>query len=129
MTNLQLSKFNEFLLNFIRLSHRRVIFPIYRDENLEVLYRKLGLNYVEDTPYSHKILLESLFMIGDKSRNYFSQEQFGLRQTWSFGINDCNADVFNFIFDTILIVLKNIRQRQCLHFSKRIVHSKIIFWI
>ncbi|MCW3111038.1 MAG: hypothetical protein JWQ09_5544 [Segetibacter sp.] len=101
MTQQQLIKFNTFLLAFVRFSNSRAIDPIYRGENLDILYKKLGLDRVHENDSSHRALLERLFMIGDKSKNYFSKEIFGFNHKWSFGINDCSQTVLNFIFDSI----------------------------
>ena len=62
--------FNEFLLRQIRLTQRRIIYPLYRGDKLKNIFDRLGVFYDEVEP-DYKQLLDRLFMVGEKSRNFY----------------------------------------------------------
>lgn len=98
--------FNEFLLMQIRLTQRRIIQPLYRGDKLKNLFDRLGVFYNEVEP-DYKQLVSRLFMIGEKSRNFYSDEFFNNRNNRNIRIDDCDEKVFNYIFDNINSSLKS----------------------
>lgn len=98
--------FNEFLLRQIRLTQRRIIYPLYRGDKLKNLFDRLGIFYDETEP-DYKQLVSRLFMIGEKSRNFYSDEFFQTHNNRTIRIDDCDENVFNYIFDNINSSLKS----------------------
>lgn len=96
----ELSQFNEFLLKQIYLTNRKMIQPLYRGDNLENLHYKLGVFYSK-TETGHQELLKRLFMVGEKSKHFYSQEYFKSSKGSTMGIDECNKIVFDYIFDNV----------------------------
>lgn len=103
LNNNELLLFNRFLLRFIQFTNQRVISPIYRGDNINNLKFKLGLSR-ETNDEAISEMLDRLFMIGEKSRDYYST---ALKYTGNFGINEINSHVAKIIFDNLNSALKN----------------------
>jgi hypothetical protein len=101
MTYRQLEKFNTFLLQFTKFTYTRVVTPIYRGEDLERLCNKLGISSISSNDPNYTELQYRLFLIGEKSKKYFSEKYFDFNRSWTFDINEINDKVCNFIFDSI----------------------------
>lgn len=102
----ELMKFNEFLLKQIHLTHRRIIVPLYRGDKLKNVHDRLGIFYNEDNP-DYEQLLSRLFMVGEKSRIFYSDKFFKSQRGRFIKIDDCNENVFNYIFDNINSSIKS----------------------
>lgn len=117
-TNLQnlkkseLIHFNEFLLKLIELTQKRLIYTLYRGDSLFNLYTKLGLPYSEEET-EHKELLKRLFLIGEKAKNFYSDELIielnsgELNSGRNVKIDSCNEEVLRKIFDNLNKAVKN----------------------
>jgi hypothetical protein len=101
-----LTQFNAFLLKQIRLTQRKIICPLYRGDKLENLFTRLGSSYNEAKEPNYEQLLSRLFMVGEKSRNFYSDEFFQ-KDNRTIRIDDCDENVFNYIFDNINSSLKS----------------------
>ena len=98
--------FNELLLRQIQLTQRRIIYPLYRGDKSKNLFDRLGIYYDEVEP-NYNQLVSRLFMIGEKSRNFYSEEFFQTPNSRTIRIDDCDENVFNYIFDNINSCLKS----------------------
>lgn len=80
--------------------------PLYRGDKLSNLYDRLGLFY-NHRNLDYKQLLSRLFMVGDKSRSFYADEFFEPAQGRQIKIDDCTANVYNYIFDNINSSIKS----------------------
>lgn len=79
---------------------------MYRGDKLKNLFDRLGIFYDEAEP-DYNQLVSRLFMIGEKSRNFYSDKFFQTHNNRTIRIDDCDENVFNYIFDNINSSLKS----------------------
>ena len=90
---------------------------MYRGDKLKNLFERLGIFYNEDEP-DYKQLLDRLFMVGEKSRNFYADEFFKASSSRSIKIDDCNEKVFKYIFDNINDSIKSKNSSTIAFFDK-----------
>jgi hypothetical protein len=98
--------YTEFLLRLVKLTTSKAIQPVFRGDNLENLFYRLGFNH----GYSDENLEEFLkrfYMIGQKSKHFFDIEVSVNQNKRNIGIDDVGDHVFEIIFDNIFSVLKS----------------------
>lgn len=101
MLNLEESfLFNDFYLNANRYTNKDII-PIYRGDNLKNLQNKLGID--SSTNSITDELLDRLFMVGEKSRSFYSSDI----KINRFRIDDYSDEIFDYIFNQINNTIKN----------------------
>ncbi len=101
----ELCQFNEFLVKQIYLTNRRIIQPLYRGDNLMNLREKLGI-YYSKSETDYKELLSRLFMVGEKSKHFYSEEYFKSSNR-TIRIDESNETVFHYIFDNLNSSIKS----------------------
>jgi len=99
MNNIELLRYNNFLLKQIDLTRKRIIKPIYRGDSLKNLCEKLNVVYDhENTDIT--TILERLFMVGEKARRFYTDDE-------NFSINEAGDYVFEKIMNYFQTSLKN----------------------
>lgn len=110
MTNQELIRYNQFLLAEMDLTRRRVIKLVYRGDSLNNLCERLNVDNNGDLT-NIELILERLFMVGEKSRRYYSLDG-------NFNIDDTDDYVFEKISKYFKDSLKN-KNPNCVYFFSR----------
>ncbi len=118
MTKIELQRYNDFLLKHLELTRKKVIRPIYRGDSLKNLCDKLGVYYNYDTT-DLKLVLDRLFMVGEKARRFHTDEV-------NFTVDQTSDYVFEKIMSYFKSSLKS-KNTSTLYFFNRNVGLKNFF--
>ncbi|MDO6804007.1 hypothetical protein Q4595_16295 [Wenyingzhuangia sp. 1_MG-2023] len=100
MTENEYIKYNDFLLKQIELNQQNKIEIAYRGDNLKKIYKRFGI--IDDkTEYNKQELLKRIFLIGDKSKYFYSSNLLNFKESPDYIALDNNSEneiekIFNY---------------------------------